>query len=171
MNHRKIRRRLSPFFEAKGKAPERILDVGCGSGQHLDVFKRLFFSAETLGVEPSVEAARRARERGHVVSAERFEDSTLPERSFNLIHSYHVIEHVAHPRLFMENALRLLADDGLILIETPSTKGLDFALFKRKHWGGYHAPRHWTLFRRKSLQMPVERCGGVVRASGACTSS
>jgi len=105
------------------------------------------------------------------VSAERFEDSTLPERSFDLIHSYHVIEHVAHPRLFMENALRLLADDGLILIETPSTKGLDFALFKRKHWGGYHAPRHWTLFRRKSLQMPVERCGGVVRASGACTSS
>jgi hypothetical protein len=33
---------------------------------------------------------------------------------------------------------------------------------KRRHWGGYHFPRHWYLFDAKSLELLALRTGFVV---------
>jgi hypothetical protein len=37
------------------------------------------------------------------------------------------------------------------VIVTDNTDALDFKIFKGGYWGGYHFPRHWNLFNRKSL--------------------
>ena len=33
-----------------------------------------------------------------------------------------------------------------------NTDTLDFRLFRNRHWGGYHFPRHWTLFNESTLR-------------------
>ena len=38
------------------------------------------------------------------------------------------------------------------MIETPNTNSLDYKIFKKKHWGGYHAPRHWYIFEPKTIK-------------------
>ncbi len=42
---------------------------------------------------------------------------------------------------------------------TDNTDSLDFGLFKKSHWGGYHFPRHWNLFNQKSLKKLSEKVG------------
>ena len=69
----------------------------------------------------------------------------------------HVIEHVAEPDLFVSKALELLNTEGALVLATPNTDCVDFQIFGKQHWGGYHTPRHWYLFEKKSFDFLVER--------------
>ena len=53
---------------------------------------------------------------------------------------------------------------------TDNTGSLDFAIFKRRHWGGYHFPRHLNLFDQPSLRRLAERTGWEVAELGTMTS-
>jgi SAM-dependent methyltransferase len=110
-------------------------------------------------------AAEQARGRGHTVYYARFEEAELPAHHFDIIISLHVIEHVARPDLFLEKCRDVLAKDGLILIETPNTDCLDFRFLQGHHWGGYHAPRHWYLFRRETFTVLADRLNLRIKAS------
>ena len=55
---------------------------------------------------------------------------------------------------------RLLKPGGRLLVITDNTGSPDFRLFKRRHWGGYHFPRHCNLFDQVS-------CDGWLRAHRA----
>jgi hypothetical protein len=39
----------------------------------------------------------------------------------------------------------------VILIETPSVDAWDAKLFWKRYWGGWHTPRHWTLYTPETL--------------------
>jgi len=41
---------------------------------------------------------------------------------------------------------------GALVVETPNLDSWDARLFKETWWGGYHIPRHWTLFDANSLR-------------------
>ncbi len=38
------------------------------------------------------------------------------------------------------------------------------SLFKSRHWGGYHFPRHFNLFNRRALASLAQKCGYEVDA-------
>jgi ubiquinone/menaquinone biosynthesis C-methylase UbiE len=154
------RERVLPFLpKLADNRPYRILDVGCGVGAQLDAIKSLLPNCETYGVEYGSVAAGKARGRGHTVYEGRFEDLDLPQGYFDAIISIHVIEHVARPDLFLEKCVRLATAEGFVMIETPNTDCVDFDLLKRRHWGGYHTPRHWYLFRKETVEALAQRLG------------
>jgi len=62
-----------------------------------------------------------------------------------------LIEHVADPVGVLRKARGLLAPGGRIYIKTPNFRALDALLFRHRSWGGYHCPRHFVLFSRKSF--------------------
>jgi len=45
---------------------------------------------------------------------------------------------------------------------TDNTDSLDFGLFKRGYWGGYHFPRHLNLFNKSSLTKLALKTGLLV---------
>jgi SAM-dependent methyltransferase len=137
--------------------PVRVLDVGCGVGGQLDMAASIFDKCETYGVEIDELAVRKARARGHTVYHSRFEDAELPNRFFDIVFAFHLIEHVARPDFFLRKCLNVLSDQGIVCIETPNTDCLEFNLFKEKHWGGYHAPRHWYLFQPRTFRVLASR--------------
>ena len=144
--------KLKPLL--KNKLNEiKILDIGCGVGNHLDIFKEIFPNSVTSGVEPNEKAAAIAIEKGHNIFIESFEDLKSQSNEYDLIYSSHVIEHVEDPILFMKKCSVLTKSNGYILIETPNTDCIDFKLFKRGTWGGYHTPRHWYLFNTENFQL------------------
>jgi 2-polyprenyl-3-methyl-5-hydroxy-6-metoxy-1,4-benzoquinol methylase len=171
LNSRHYQKRLVGHINAQSDRPLRILDVGCGVGAHLDMLKSIFPGAETFGVEMNSNAATKARTRGHHVFEGRFEDVDIPPASFDLVTSYHVIEHVAKPDFFLKKCLAIARDQGAILLETPNTDCIDFKIFKKRHWGGYHAPRHWYLFQRKTLGLLSRKLDAAIVASGPASSS
>ena len=52
----------------------------------------------------------------------------------------------ADPAAVLRAIRRVLRPGGRLLIVTDNTGSLDFSIAKRRHWGGYHFPRHWYLF-------------------------
>lgn len=135
------------------KPDARILDIGCGDGFHLDLLRRFGKPSWSLeGLDASPVAVAHACRRGLHVQQGFIEDSTLPQSSYDLILLIATIEHVENPRTFLRAARDLLAPDGRILIVTDNVGSLSFPMWKDRHWGGYHFPRHFNLFTKDTLR-------------------
>ncbi len=160
------RKRILPFIKKDLSVPLRILDIGCGDGTQLNEMKNFFPGSETHGIDIHSEAIETAGKSGHNVYCGRFEDMDFPSGYFDLVYSLHVIEHVERPDLFMEKCLNLLSPDGIVLIETPNTDSLDYYMLKKRHWGGYHAPRHWYLFNIQTFRHLAKRLHAEIIAFG-----
>ncbi|MDB4349599.1 class I SAM-dependent methyltransferase [Omnitrophica bacterium] len=133
--------------------PEKasIMDAGCGSGALLMLLKK-FGSGQwrLFGNDMDTGPAEHLKEEGIGIIPGRFEEIDTDLR-FDLVILNQTIEHLDSPLEVLKKISGLLAPKGFLLIETPSIDGLDARLFQRRYWGGYHIPRHWTLFSSDSL--------------------
>lgn len=152
-------RRLLSYAKGLPKGA-RILDIGCGDGFHLDLLQRFGDpSWQLVGVDVSEQAVSVARKRGLTVHQGRISEAGLPAASFDLVIMIATIEHVDDPAGVIEAASRLLTPHGRAVIVTDNTDTFDFLLARRRHWGGYHFPRHWNLFNRRSMELLAARSG------------
>ena len=138
----------------------RILDVGCGDGFHLRLLQE--FGNKTWQLE-GVDLDRRA-----IVAAERsglkvhfgsVESLDLEANRYDLVFMIQTIEHVERPDEILSAVSRLIKPGGRIVIVTDNTDSVDFGLFKKGYWGGYHFPRHLNLFNKKSLSKLAQKAG------------
>lgn len=54
---------------------------------------------------------------------------------------------------------------GIFAVETPNLDSWDARLFRDQYWGGYHIPRHWSLFRPETLTRLLQQSGYEVLAT------
>jgi 2-polyprenyl-3-methyl-5-hydroxy-6-metoxy-1,4-benzoquinol methylase len=136
-----------------------VLDVGGGTGWLLDTVRASDPRVDFTQVVDIDDAAQDLAERsGHqyfLGPIERFES----ERKFDLILMLNLIEHVRRPDEILAKARSLLSPQGLLLIKTPNYAALDARIFRHRSWGGYHAPRHFVLFDRDSLERGAREQG------------
>lgn len=160
-------------LRACGALPDdaRILDVGCGDGFHLRLLREFGKPGWRLeGVDSSPLAVHAAREAGLTVFEGTVETVPLVEASYDLAFLVMTIEHLANPEVVLARIGALLRPGGRLVIVTDSTESPDFLLFRRRHWGGYHFPRHWYLFDRATLRAITEGAGLEVISLGSMMS-
>ena len=109
----------------------KILDIGCYSGLFL---KSLSAKFEKFGVEPSNSASQIAQSNGVTILGKTMAEID-PDQRFDIVIAMDVIEHVTDVNEFLENALRHVNDDGLLIVSTgdpdcPFWK----KIFKGKFW-------------------------------------
>ena len=152
-------RRMRPITRHLALDPgTRWLDVGCGSGSGLQSMRDAYGISGT-GIDLSSRAVAACRRRGFTAHAVRFEDYAPAEgEAYDLIHSSHLIEHVESPYAYLCKARDLLKPGGLSVFVTPNTATWEARAFGR-HWGGLHAPRHWTLLDHTSVRRLADRVG------------
>lgn len=100
----------------------RVLDAGCGEGYGTRLLARAG-AAEVVGLdiaEPVIEVARNEQ-----VPRVGFEVGDLrslshPDRSFDLVVCFEVIEHVDDQDAVLDELARVLRPDGLLLISSPN---------------------------------------------------
>ena len=130
----------------------RILDIGCGDGFHLSLLRDAVPADWILeGVDVSPRAVAAGRAQGLTIHQGPLQSLSLAPESYDVAFLIATIEHVDDPRAVLQAAWRMLKPGGRLVIVTDNTGTLDFRLFKRRHWGGYHFPRHWYLFNRSNL--------------------
>jgi SAM-dependent methyltransferase len=133
-------------------AQARIIDVGCGDGFHLGLLREFGRPSWQLeGVDLDGRAVATARARGLTVHEGTVENLDLERSSYDLAFMIQTIEHVADPPTALAATRELLRPGGRVVVVTDNTGSLDYRLFRRRHWGGYHFPRHWNLFNRSSM--------------------
>lgn len=138
----------------------RIIDIGCGDGFHLELLKD--FGNETWqveGVDADERAVKMAHQKGLTVHQGLLENLNLPSETYDLAILIQTIEHLAAPPQLLANVRKLLRPGGRVVIVTDNTNSLDFSIFKQRHWGGYHFPRHWNLFNPQTIHRLAERTG------------
>jgi 2-polyprenyl-3-methyl-5-hydroxy-6-metoxy-1,4-benzoquinol methylase len=154
-----VQRRKAAAIASVAPEEATILDIGCGSGQLLELLRRYGRPAWRLvGNDFSEVAVRNLERLGLEALPGRFEEIDTPLR-FDVAILNQAIEHLERPSRVFEKAAAFVKPGGVIVIETPSLDGLDARLFRRRHWGGYHFPRHWTLFTAETLARHLSRHG------------
>ncbi len=108
-----LRRRLS-------KPPQRILVVGCGSGHEAGMLARAF-EADTVGIDLATEFeldhAGSAPARLMTMDARILEFS---DASFDLVFSFHALEHIPEPKRALSEMARVLRSQGTFLVGAPN---------------------------------------------------
>ncbi len=143
-------------FDPESAPVPRVLDIGCATGRLLEEFKEAGW--EPVGVEvcePAAEYARRIR--GVDVRVGTLEETRFPEGHFGVVHTSHVIEHIADARGFVEEIYRVVAPGGRLVIVTPDRGGFQARLFGSR-WRSV-IPDHVHLFAAKGLLRLLEDVG------------
>jgi len=142
-----------------------VMEVGCGEGQLLQAIKGDGDpSWRVVGVDISPEACAALRRTGLEMHCAQFEALEWPEGTVDLVIMNQVIEHLADPRACVAKAASLLRPGGILMIETPSVHSWDRDWVAPDRWGGWHCPRHWSLYTGESLTRLLEQQG--LRAEG-----
>lgn len=97
----------------------RILEIGCAEGELGGAIKTLF-PVVYDGVELSRDGEQARTKLDHVFRSTASQVEAAP---YNLIVSFHVLEHIADPGLELQAWARLLAPGGKLLIEVPHQAG------------------------------------------------
>jgi predicted SAM-dependent methyltransferase len=75
---------------------------------------------------------------------------TLPEKSFDVITLWHVLEHLPNLEEDVKTIHKLLKPNGRILVAVPNFKSFDADYFK-SFWAAYDVPRHLWHFSQNSI--------------------
>lgn len=142
-------------FEAYRKTG-KILDVGCGSGAFLQRAKFRGWSA--FGTEFGGGPIAACRQRGISVFEGPLEPRDHPAEGYDVICSFEVVEHVAHPREEIGKMLQLLRPGGLLYLTVPNYNCLARRI-DRKHWNIINYPEHLNHFTPRTFRRMLREKG------------
>ncbi|MGQ9657379.1 MAG: class I SAM-dependent methyltransferase [Fimbriimonadales bacterium] len=134
----------------------RLLDVGCGNGDFLQLAQRAGWQA--VGVEPDPKAVAIARARGLTVHHGGLETLSAESETYDGITMNHVIEHVHDPRTTLTHCYRLLKPGGWLWLETPNLDAQGHARYG-ENWVGLDIPRHLVVFTDRALRQLLKEVG------------
>jgi 2-polyprenyl-3-methyl-5-hydroxy-6-metoxy-1,4-benzoquinol methylase len=146
-----------------------LLDIGCGTGEYLDVAARRGMLVRGIDVDQSVADYIRDHY-GHRVTVGLMEDTTFPPDSFDVIVLSHVVEHLQEPATLLRSIHRALKPGGVFLMSTPN---FDSVMEQLHDWYGqwkhgkgkdyylnpFTIPYHIVGFNRRSITRLLERTG------------
>jgi len=149
-----------------------ILDLGCGDAQRLINLRSALPNLKIRLVGIDLHFSEPVKKRAEESKIDLFEgniedfDFSRSLGVFDLILMNQFLEHLRFPEQFIQQLQHNLKPLSRILIETPNPGGVDFLLFRRKFWGGYHIPRHLYIFSRKSLVLLLKKYNYLVEKKG-----
>ena len=160
------------------RAEDLVVEVASNDGSLLHCFQP--FGVRTLGVEPAANIADLARE-ASVETVTRFFDAKLADElrdehgAARAVIANNVLAHVDDPRDFLTGCQRLLADDGVVLIEVPYLQDLveqlEFDTIYHEHLCYFSAAALLRLFAAAELSVfRIDRIplhGGSLRVYAA----
>lgn len=174
------------------KAQGKFMDIGCATGVFLDMAQKEGYNV--TGVDVSEFACTYAKENFGIKTLNgKLEDLHIPEKSFDIITMWDVIEHVPDPHKFLKEVHRVLKDDGIIFILTINDSSLMGWLaeaaylasfktvptftrmihpihhnyhFKEKHLAKYLDKNSFNLSWKEKSEMPIENIEGNTLVKG-----
>lgn len=138
----------------------RLFEIGCAYGFFLNAARKVF--PEVAGIDVSADAVSYAkRELSLQAECGDLLDSPRPERPYDVICLWDTIEHLAHPKAYIEKAAEITRPGGLLAITTGDIGSLN-ARIQRGRWRLIHPPTHLHYFTNESMARLLDRCGFTI---------
>lgn len=144
------------------RAPERVLDVGCGAGMTAKLIRDFYPNATVFGIELDPELAETAREHSAEVFEGPLDDDkiqTCIEKAapFDLIICADVLEHMIDPAAALQRLAKLMTDDGYLITSVPNVRHIStfWNLGVKGRWPqnerGIHDATHLHFYARRDI--------------------
>lgn len=146
---------FSPFIKNFSRQKSKVLDIGCGLGQNLYVFKKLGFK-NVLGVDISPEIIAFVKKQGFSIQqADVFKFLKNKAKQYQIITLFDVVEHLTIDEAInlLKLIRRALTENGIVIIHTFNA-GHPFCNYTR-----YCDITHKTGFTIHSLDMILREAG------------
>ncbi|MBF0559337.1 MAG: class I SAM-dependent methyltransferase, partial [Nitrospirae bacterium] len=140
------------------KKTGRLLDVGCAEGAFLSACSSGSF--ELYGVEPSeyiFPELKKAVPGANLYNTTLLE-TKFPSNYFDVIVLINTIEHLWNPAEIIDEAHRILKEDGLLMIEIPDA-GHWIARLMGKKWFPVLIPDHLVFFSKATMNSLLKKTG------------
>ena len=149
--------RLQPILNATS----RVLDVGCSTGHFLAAVKE--HVREVAGVEVNLDEAEFVKQHVRVpIYTKPVGDPEIPQKHFDLVTAFHVLEHVDDPIEFLRNAGRHLKTGGQLCIEVPNVEDALLSVHAIEEYADFwYREPHIFNFSQKTLLAVLEAAGFV----------
>jgi SAM-dependent methyltransferase len=147
--HSEITGKVLDILLPKHHINARILDIGCGQGPALEIFRaKGYLSA--VGIALNDEDVRICRENGHDVRKMDQSFLEFPDASFDFVWARHVIEHSVFPYFTLSEFARVMTPGGMLYLEVPAPET-----------SCHHEtnPNHYSVLGRGSWVSLLNRCG------------
>jgi SAM-dependent methyltransferase len=147
---------IDDLVPARGRC---LLDVGCGYGFFLGAAKSKGW--HTVGIEGSPVESDYASRTFAVEVIQSDAGSALaqiPDGRFDVVTFWHALEHLEQPDRILVEALRVLREGGLLVVNSPNMDSAAFRLLK-KRWSWIHCPGHVQYFKLPVLEDRLLRQG------------
>jgi 2-polyprenyl-3-methyl-5-hydroxy-6-metoxy-1,4-benzoquinol methylase len=128
----------------------RVLDVGCSTGAFLHQLKTQFPSRyEILGTDVAGPALDYAEQQAIPIRRGNFLEQNFAE-PFDAVTFWAVVEHLVHPRSFLEKAASILKPGGFCFILVPNFRSLATRILGARY--RYILPQHVNYFTASTLR-------------------
>jgi 2-polyprenyl-3-methyl-5-hydroxy-6-metoxy-1,4-benzoquinol methylase len=140
------------------KDSPRLIEIGCGGGDFLVAAKASGFLVTGLEINRSaVESANNKLGSQVVIESDLFDVDIDGLGTFDCCVLLDVLEHVRDPMSFLKRVRRLLGENGICFIVTPSLDSWSARLLRR-YWIEYKA-EHLFYFNRKNIEIMLVASG------------
>jgi SAM-dependent methyltransferase len=155
--HLSITRAQIETLHREGLIPagSRVLDVGCGQGIALDLFRNL--GLEAIGITPGPDGDI-CRTKGFAVHDMDQNFMSFADRAFDFLWCRHVLEHSVAPLWTLHEYHRVLKPGGLAYVEVPANDT------SARHETN---PNHYSILPISSWVSLIQRTGFAVERSVA----
>lgn len=134
----------------------RLLDVGCGAGNLLLAARKNGWDAQ--GVDVAANSIKHIRELGFEGFHGELQKANYPSQHFDVVTAAEILEHLAEPRLLLQEIARVLRPGGLLWTTTPHARGLSGRVLGIK-WRCIWPPEHLQLFSVAGLKALLRESG------------
>ncbi len=127
----------------------RILDIGCGQGPALDIFRDKRYPNVT-GITLNDTDVAVCKEKGHVIHKMDQSFLEFQDRSFDFLWARHVIEHSIFPYFTLAEFARVTETGGIMYLEVPAPET-----------SCHHEtnPNHYSVLNKGAWRSLLERSG------------
>jgi 2-polyprenyl-3-methyl-5-hydroxy-6-metoxy-1,4-benzoquinol methylase len=141
-----------PFLPEKGE----LLDIGTGNGAVLRSASRLLINWELHAFDINIKYEQEVLKIPNVESFTSGGIENLPQKQFNLITLWHVLEHIPDPSNLILYLSTKLKDNGYLLIQVPDVHRNPFDLAVIDHCSHFTRDRLIKLFYSLGFKLVVD---------------